>query len=155
MNRYSLYHGFTLIELIVAISIIAIIGGISVSTFYTARPSKERGTIADGIAAVLEQAKADAIAGKNGENYGVYFASTSYVYFGGNSYNSSDSNNKNYQIPSGWQLNETIPGGSSVIFIRITGLPQAIGTITASLTSGGASSTSVSVGSGGDINVIK
>src|SRR5665213_37757 len=88
------YSGFTLIETLVAIAIVVLIGTISIATFYSAKKAKELGPTADGVVEVLERAKADAIAGKDDQSFGVYFASSSYSYFEGPTYNSSDTKNR-------------------------------------------------------------
>jgi MSHA pilin protein MshC len=54
-------HGFTLIELIASITIIAILAAVTLPRLPTVQPYAERG-YADGIAASLRQARAAAIA---------------------------------------------------------------------------------------------
>jgi hypothetical protein len=106
----------------------------------------------------MEQAKGDAIAGKNAANAGVHFDATSYAYFTGSTYTADAATNKVSILPSGWRLStSTSFGQSQVLFNHLTGSVTATGTITISKISGNATSTTryITVGSAGDISVIR
>jgi type IV fimbrial biogenesis protein FimT len=148
-------RGFTLMEIVTAITIVLILLGIGIGTFYRQRSTSQIKPIADGIVAILEHAKADAVAGKNGSNFGVNFGSTTYTYFSGSSYNASDPNNLVNTISSQFVINDTIAGGSSIIFARLSGTPSATGTITVSDTQDSSDTKIVSVGSGGEVGVVQ
>ena len=100
----------------------------------------------------LEKAKSDAIAGKGGKNYGVNFGPNSYVYFSGNSFDPSNSGNVTYLVTSGLSLSNNFSStGGTVIFSRLTGVPQITGTITVTETKT-SHSQNIAVGSLGDIS---
>lgn len=61
MRAHSSRRGFTLIELITSITIIAILAAVTVPRLTAAQPYQERG-FADGIAASLRQSRAVALA---------------------------------------------------------------------------------------------
>ncbi|HEX7724804.1 MAG TPA: hypothetical protein VF438_03670 [Candidatus Paceibacterota bacterium] len=150
--------GFTYVEVAISLAVLVIIGAIGISTFYGARDSKNLDVITDGLDSVLEQAKADAIAGKNASSFGVYFDTTSYTYFSGSTYTAGASTNKIVNLPGGWKLATSTGNPASVIvFNHLTGTAVATGTITISKTTANSTSTirSISVGTAGDISVIR
>ncbi|MDO8430365.1 MAG: prepilin-type N-terminal cleavage/methylation domain-containing protein [Candidatus Taylorbacteria bacterium] len=148
--------GFSLVEVLVVITIMGIILAIVMYSFSAARSKKQVEIAIDSINFKLEQAKANAIAGKNGNNFGVQFSTTTYVYFSGNSYNPADITNSSSTIEANLQITKNFSdGGSVIIFSRLTGFPQATGTITVTNTSNASSTARITIGTLGDINMIK
>ncbi len=146
-------RGFSLAELIVVAAIIGILATIGVSAFLSARQSAEFDSVSDGIVSVLEKARADALSGKGGTNFGVKFASSTYTAFIGNSYNAGDSTNVAYQVSNGFTLSTTLGGaGNVVVFNRLTGTPIATSTITITRTSP-AATRAITVGSQGSLTI--
>ncbi|MDE1975177.1 MAG: prepilin-type N-terminal cleavage/methylation domain-containing protein [Patescibacteria group bacterium] len=146
-------NGFTMIEILVAIAIILILVGIGVFVFYEAREKAELDGITDGIASTLEKAQSNALNGGNGLPYGVRFQSNSYTYFSGNSYDPSDPSDVTVSIDSGHGISDNI-SGDTVIFSRLTGVPDATGTVTVTDLSSDETQT-VTIGNQGDITVVK
>jgi prepilin-type N-terminal cleavage/methylation domain-containing protein len=148
--------GFTLIEVLISVAVIVIIGAIGISSLYNARDSKNLDAVADGLDAVLEQAKSDAIAGKSAASYGVWFDSGSYAYFQGSAYSAGAGTNKVTILPGGWKLSTTTSSGRSyIVFTHLTGAAQATGTVTVSKIADPSLARSISIGSAGDITVIR
>lgn len=148
--------GFTLVEVIISIFVLIIIGGIGISAFYSAKDSKNLDVLTDGLDFTLEQAKADAIAGKNASDYGVQFDNGSFTYFMGSSYTPGAATNKVTALPGGWTLGTTTSSGKSyIVFSHLTGLAQATGTIKVSKSLNPALLHSITIGPSGDITVVK
>lgn len=145
-------HGLTVIESLVAIAIIMLLG-MGAYPFVTARKNTAQNVVTDNIHFVLNRAKNDALAGKNGQNFGVKFDTNSYTYFSGSSFNSSDPSNTVYSVDSNVQISNTFSGGV-VIFSRLTGFPNNTGTTTITDLSNNRVQT-VRVGSQGDITKVK
>jgi prepilin-type N-terminal cleavage/methylation domain-containing protein len=156
MNHEPYSRGFSLIEMLIVIGIIALLVGIGVNSFVSARNSKQLDVTLQAVASKLYEAKSSAISGKNGQNFGVKFNSSSYVYFVGSSFNPSDSANVTFQIPSNINMTYTLPGPDyAVIFSRMTGKPQVSGNITLTRTDNASSTQTIVIGTLGDISVIK
>jgi type II secretory pathway pseudopilin PulG len=158
LSRGQSASGFTLVEVIISITVLIIIGALGLSSFYNARDSKNLDIIADGLDSTLEQAKGDATAGKNGTHAGVRFDITSYTYFSGPIYIEGAAGNKITYLPTGWRLaTSTSFSKTSVMFNHLTGAVNATGTITISKTSNNGTGTTrlITVGSAGDISVIR
>lgn len=148
--------GFTLTETMIALFIIILLGSISIYAFYNSKKTKTLDVITDGLNFTLELAKSDAEAGKNGSNFGIFVAGSSYTYFMGSNYSSGNASNRITAIPSGWLLSTSTSDGSSVIvFRRLTGTPQTMATVTVSNITTPSLTRSLVIGSQGDITVIK
>jgi prepilin-type N-terminal cleavage/methylation domain-containing protein len=146
--------GFSILETMTVIAIMGIILSVVMYSFNDAKARKELEITTDSIAYRLQEAKTSALSGKDGKNWGVHFDSNSYVYFSGNTYNPSDPNNSSTTIPI--NLTMSLTGGvDTVIFSRITGKPQAIGTVTVTNTNNTSITAGITVGEMGDINVVK
>lgn len=153
--RSARHSGFTLIEILVVIAIFLALLGVSLYSYFNARSSAPMKPIADGIVFTLERAKADALAGKNGSGAGVYFASSSYTYFSGDSYDPSASDDQTTTLPSEYVINYTLLSGSSIVFSHLTGSPNASTTITVTDTENASNTKIIGVGTDGDITVIQ
>ncbi|MDQ2933057.1 MAG: prepilin-type N-terminal cleavage/methylation domain-containing protein [bacterium] len=147
-------RAFTLIEILIVLAIILILLGITLVSMRGLQSSRELQTITDSIAAKLEEARTNAMSGKNGVPYGVTFASTSYTYWYGTSYSASSTNNIVLPISSNFVINTTLPS-YTVSFARITGNPSATGTTTITSITNTSTTDSIKIGTYGDITVIK
>jgi len=149
-NRNS---GYSIIEILVVIAILGIILTIGTVSFESLRSKKQLQITVDSISTKLEEAKTNAVADKGGLNYGIYLQPTSYTLFSGNTYNPNSGTNSSTTIPTNILISKILSnGGDAIVFSRITGSPQATGTIVISGSSGVAT---VTVGTLGDINVLK
>jgi Tfp pilus assembly major pilin PilA len=149
-------RGFSVIEVITIIGIMLILFGITMYSYNIVSSRRQVEVTTDSISAKLEQAKIDSISGKNGKDTGIRFNTTGYVYFSGTSFNPADATNSSSSIPTRIQITKSFSnGGNDIIFTRITGIPNATGTIRISDTVNPLSSTTITVGTFGDINVVK
>lgn len=155
MHVQSRNRGLTLIEILIVVIVIAVIASIGISAFIGQRSKREIQTIADGIVMTLGRAKADALSGKNGSSFGVYFSSTTYSYFTGPIYNASDTSATYTSISSQYVITDTVPGSTSIVFSRLTGFPVATGTVTVTDSTDSSNKKIISIGTNGDISVIQ
>lgn len=124
-------RGFTLIEIIVAIGVMAIIATTLFIGFSAATKSADLKTSAFKIVDALQFARTRTIASLASSQYGVHFEQTQYVLFRGATYNASDPNNIVYALSSSVAITNIAltGGGSDVVFDRITGKTAQNGTI--------------------------
>jgi len=154
MRQYA--KGITLVEVLVSITIIAILSSIIVVSLSSYRASKLVETTANEIAFKLEEAKTNSIAGKGGSSFGIHFASTSYTYFRGSTYNSSDTDNISPTFPEDFSITTNLTGSAvNIIFSRLTGTPNVTGTITISKTNDSSKTKTITIGNLGDISVVQ
>ncbi|MBI5912908.1 prepilin-type N-terminal cleavage/methylation domain-containing protein [Candidatus Azambacteria bacterium] len=127
--------GFTLIEIVIAIGVLAIIGATLFIGFSTATESADLKTSAFKVVDALQFARTRTIASLASSQYGVHFEQTQYVLFRGATYNASDPDNIIYALPSRAEIANIalMGGGSDVVFDRITGKTAQNGTLTVRL----------------------
>lgn len=93
--------GFTLVELLVTISIAAMIAGLSISTFVSfSRTNFVEGNT-EAIVSQLRQAQSQTVNALNGDQYGVHITSTSSTLFVGSAYQSGNASNTVFSFYSG------------------------------------------------------
>ncbi|CAN5190713.1 hypothetical protein BH11PAT1_BH11PAT1_3360 [soil metagenome] len=147
--------GFTLIELIIVISISSLLVGFTYSSFRLLNQSQALGKDANMVSTVLHEARAETLASKNGNQYGVHFETSKIVLFIGPTYNSVTSTNINFPFNTLVTIStiSILGGGSEVVFDRLTGDTSKTGTITLSLTSTPTSIRTITVSGAGLIEV--
>lgn len=116
-------EGFTLIEIIVAIGVMAIIGTTLFIGFSAATENADLKTSAFKVVDALQFARTRTIASLASSQYGVHFEQAQYVLFRGATYNASDPANIVYALPVRVEIANIAlaGGGSDVVFDRITG----------------------------------
>lgn len=155
-KNISKKSGLTVVEIVVALAILAILAGIGMRAFTNARTAKQLDTITDSIATKLEEAKTNAMSGKDGTNFGLAFSTTTYTYWSGTSYSPSAESNNVFPISSNFSLTSTIPGTyHAVRFARITGTPDLTGSIVITSNDNASTTDTITIGALGDITVIK
>lgn len=123
--------GFTLIEMIIVIAITAILGSMAFVSFgriinYTSIEGQ-----AQSIRSHIERARIFTLASKNNSSFGVIFSSSTARVYQGTTFVTASSSDQVYVL----DINESIininlgNGGSSIYFNKITGEPNATGTI--------------------------
>ncbi len=129
--RRSPRAGFTLIELIVSISILAILSAGIILWYSALAQGSELKTAAFKILDVLNLAHTRTIASLATSSYGVHFETSQYVLFKGTVYNVADSNNIFYPLPSTLQIaNISLAGaGTNIVFDRLTGKTSQSGSV--------------------------
>lgn len=131
----KLNTGFTIIELMVAILIMASISTIVVTNFPVMQKQVSLNNVNQELIAVLRLAQVKAMTAESNSAYGVYFnysvTPNKYILFKGSSYASRDTTaDRTYSFPRGISMGVSLtPTGQQVVFSKITGVPQAYGTI--------------------------
>lgn len=127
--------GFTLIELVVIVAIVALIGTIITQAFsrYGERQSLARSL--DRAVSALEEARSRTLASENALQYGVHFDSDRFISFEGDTFISGSPSNNSILLDSRVTITGIVlsGGGSDVVFERLSGRTLMPGTITFSL----------------------
>ncbi len=141
------FSGFTLIEMLLVIAIIAIISGISIPVYQSFQVRNDLDIATASIVQSLRRAAVLSQAVDNDTSWGVYVTSGSLTLFKGTSYATRDSNfDELFDIP----LTITPSGVSEIVFTKFTGLPQTTGTIT--LTSNTNETRTITINAKGMVN---
>lgn len=140
--------GFSLIEMIVVISIISIVGSISLVTYNTLRYVGDARHAAYVFVDALKEAQNKAKIMEYDTAWGVKVNTVDTVVFSGASYSGRETvRDKVYTLPN----NLTISGPTEIVFAKFTGLPDTSGTTTFSNAFG---VSSVFISNSGVINFI-
>ncbi len=131
-------RGFTLLEVIIVIVILAIISGILLQSFQTFNRSQALSRDAENIIAQLELARSNTLAAKNGSQYGVHVTSTSTTLFAGATYVSNAATNQVFVLNNANTASYSLTGGGAdILFNRLIGDTDQNGTITLTSTATG------------------
>lgn len=147
--------GFSIVELIIVVSIIAILSVIVVgsvsrqSSFYALQKA------AGDLSALLEKAHTRAQNSYNGVKHSVKIASTTATLFEGTTYATSTATNQVVSFDSRITLASTSinGGGDTIIFDKVTGATSNYGTIRFYITNASTSSSTVTIGETGIIQI--
>lgn len=131
MLSFTQKKGFTALELLMVVSIMAILATIIISPFAAFRNSKVLDTASEETLAVLSEARGDTLSAKAGYQYGVHFEVAQIVLYRGATYSSSDANNKVIVLDSALEVSSITlaGGGADVLFDRLTGKTSQSGTV--------------------------
>lgn len=154
MHARQRIGGFTLLEVLVAIGILSMLAMLGMVKFMAYREATALTTTAQNLVSELERARADAISGKGGEAQGVAFTSTSYIRFGGNSYNPADADAVESLIDARLTLASTFDD-DEVTFARLFGTASEAGTITLAVADDEDTSVQVVIGAQGDVTLVR
>lgn len=146
--------GFTLIEVLIVVFIIGILSALTINYFTEINESKKIEGLSETISAYLEETKTKAQSGENGEQHGIKFYSQTYVIFSGASFSLNDPDNKTINVDEGFEIETTLTS-DEVIFSKIKGEPNHVGTITITSLSDESKTVDVVIGELGDVSVIK
>ena len=127
-------QGFTLVETLIAISIIALVAVLVVIPFASFRDEKLLDGAAEDILSFLHEAQTRTLSSDGATPYGVYFESGKIVLFKGAAFLVGDPNNKEVLLHNRLTIsNITLTGGSSAVFKRLTGATDNNGMVTINL----------------------
>jgi len=124
-------EGFTLIEILIVISVIVILLGLGLVGFRFFERGTELDTTAQHILATIKLTQTKTLASEDASQYGVHFENDKYVLFKGDTYQEGGADNSVYQIPGRLEIYniDLSDAGDDVIFQRISGYTQQSGEI--------------------------
>lgn len=125
-------RGFTLIETLVAIAVLALLAAIMAGGLSSFQKSGELSRAADMVAGTLRDARGRTLASKNNSEHGAHFDSDKAVLFAGGAYIAGTPSNEETILPSRVEISIVAlgGGGDDVVFERLSGEAMATGTIT-------------------------
>lgn len=128
---FSNKKGFTVIEFLMALSVLVIFATIIFVSISSFRNNKALLIVSEDILSLIDEARANTLSAKDDYAYGVHFESEKIVLFRGSIYSSSDQNNKTVDIDNAVEIyNISLAGGGqNVLFQRLTGKTSQNGTI--------------------------
>jgi prepilin-type N-terminal cleavage/methylation domain-containing protein len=127
--------GFSLIEILVVLGILAILGLISVSFFVFLQKESRLSNVSEEIISVLKVAQSKTLSSQEDSQYGVYFNSAvsphQYILFKGSSYLSRDTAfDEIHLVPDITEFFQINTGGNNeIVFDRLTGSTENSGNI--------------------------
>lgn len=118
--------GFTLIEVLLVISILAILLTLGTVVFNSFGRKDQMSVEAREIEAVINEAKVKTLAGfslggDESLNFGVYFQTDRYILFPGITYDSLNTHNQEFLLPESLEITPIFFPSNSVVFEKITG----------------------------------
>ena len=147
--------GFTLIEILIAVGIMALLFGLSAQpllTFY--RNIRFQGAV-ENVLTMLDEARKSTLSSYNSSQYGVHFETNRVVLFRGATFTEPNPENEEYNFSDIIEISTiSLAGGvDDVIFERISGETSATGTIEVSLLAGSTTSKLITVHGSGLVEV--
>lgn len=123
--------GFTLVELLVVITIISLLTVATISIFVRFRNNQAFSKDREMIVSVLRDARNQTLTSKDSSQYGVHVSASKITFFVGSVYSSGASSNKNFPLMSADTVltANLTGGGSDIIFNRLSGETNQDGTV--------------------------
>lgn len=136
-------HGFTLMEILVVISIMAILLTLSFAFFSKLGNKDALEKDVAGLTSFIRNARLLSVASKDASAFGIHLESGKVVLFEGNTYTPGGANEKVMEYSgkvymSSYNLNQ---GNPDIVFTRLSGNTLNFGTVTLSLKNNSASTT--------------
>ncbi len=132
MIKFVKKNGFTILELLLVISIMSILSAIVLTTYVDFRRHESLSKDTETVVQVLNQARNQTISSRNQSVYGVHIASSTITIFTGGTYDQNSPTNQVINLnPIDTIVNLSLNGGGvDVVFRRITGETGNYGTVT-------------------------
>ncbi len=143
--------GFTLLELLISVGILALIGTLSLVSFINSRNIRDLVTSGQNILSVLREAQSRTLAREDNSVWGTRLEQNRFILFRGSSFAASTST-QTYNLPSGIEIvNINLSGGGQEItFGRLDGRTLQTGSFEVKIR-GGTQTFSISVDSSGKV----
>jgi prepilin-type N-terminal cleavage/methylation domain-containing protein len=126
-------QGFTLVELLLSVALIAILMGIMLPVFYGFRTRHDLDIAAESVASSLRRASVLARGVESDMDWGVVIATGTITIFRGSSFAArAAADDESIAVPDTFRLD----GLQEVVFERVTGFPRSTGTTTITAISG-------------------
>jgi len=137
MILYSNQRGFTLVEVIVSISIFIILATLVFLSASSFRATSDLSTTVSNVIADLRFLQSQTIASKNESQYGIKIEQDKFTLFKGSSYSTRDTSYDEVRdLPSRIDISSwSVGGGDEVVFERVSGSTNNAGSITLGLKS--------------------
>jgi prepilin-type N-terminal cleavage/methylation domain-containing protein len=127
--------GFTFIEILISIAILAIIATAIIGPFASFRNAQAIKNTSGSVVALLNQARVKTLSSENLLQYGVHLQSDRAILFSGTSYNAGVSISEVVVSDSKVAISDiALAGGDDVVFDRLTGATDNYGTLVVTLT---------------------
>ncbi len=130
MNKRLTLIGFTLIEMLITLSLLALVATLSIIGFQNFARFQQYNQAVSDVTFVLEQARLSARSAVADESHGVKLDTASLTEFTGSTFVGGDPDNivHTYGLIT---LQHGLTGGADeIVFQKLTGLPSATGTVT-------------------------
>jgi len=148
-------NGFTLIEIIIVMSIIVFLISASIVSYRSFEKSTELEKTVQNIISTLKLSQSKTIASNEASPYGIHFESDKYISFKGSEYQPESVNNKIYNISNRLEIyNINLSGEENdIIFQRISGKTEQNGNISIKMISDPTEFKTISIKSSGIIEL--
>ena len=148
-------QGFTFIEIIISVAILATLTLIIVGSFSRFNKSITLSRDAERIVSMLNEARTNTIASKNGVQYGVHFEASRAILFSGAVYDENAIDNNAFLLKTFESISNVSlgGGGDNVVFNRVTGTTINFGSVTISTNSDDMSPRVISISANGLANL--
>ena len=148
--------GFTILEIIISLSIFLILVIIVVSSFSSFRNNQELTNAAQETTNLLNLARSKTLSSESSSQYGVHFESSRIVIFRGTSFSESSPNNNIVTLSSLIEISaiNLNGGGNNLVFQRLTGKTGNYGTITLRIKSDIGKTKIIEIKNTGIVNVL-
>ncbi len=144
------HRGVTLIELLMAVSILVLLGGLLFLALGRFNLEKALDGGREEVIAALRDAQHETLASVGGTTYGVHLESDRITIFGGSAYDAGSQSNRVIRLSPRVTLSSSLTGGASdIVFMRLSGKPSVTGTITISLSSDTSKTRLITLGESG------
>lgn len=132
MIHNSSSKGFSLVELLLALSIVAIVAVVGVTSLSNFNTEKALSLEAGKVVSLLVKARSLTLSAKGGDVYGVHFDTDKAVLFKGTSYVAGTAGNQAQPVNSAVRISATVlaGGGAEVLFKKLSGTTTQSGTVT-------------------------
>lgn len=125
-------NGFTLLEIMLAIGILALLAAVIVGAFLRFKKSSDLFSAAEGSLALFHDMRSRTLSSKDAMQYGVHVEAGRFISFRGAVFSGSDPANYEFLLPQNVEAGVvSLNGGSvDVVFKRLTGETDQYGTVT-------------------------
>ena len=129
------HAGFTLLEILLALGVVAIITAISTAALSNFNKSKALGIKAEKVLSLIVRARSLTLAAKDGLSYGVHFEERKAVLFSGANYSANVPTNQIQLLNDEVKISAIAltGGGAEGFFKKLSGATDQNGTITLAL----------------------
>ncbi|GEM_PF-1340750 len=147
-------RGFTLVELVIFLSIVVLVATLFSSGLSVYRDSQALSTSAETIVSAISTARVKTISSEGGGQFSVYFENGRAVVFSGTIFSGASSSDKEFKTENAVIISAINLAASpnTMVFQKIIGQTQNYGNIILSLKSDSTKTRTVSVGKTGEVS---